>query len=183
MAKRFVYTLIKKSDIVEGTLDAILSIFCWSMNALLTGIMPAYNHNNLPIPGGGKEFIANGFKGIFVQCRGDWEFQVLIHRFPRWDNAIRMCWMCAASSAEGILAFFNVGRDAPWRDTLFTHESFLAQMDATGGWVPIFLRLAVGFRLECIMIDVLHCVDQGVASHIIANVFWLSIRRKVFAPH
>ena len=33
------------------------------------------------------------------------------------------------------------------------------------------------------MIDVLHCVDQGVASHIVANVFWLFIKRKVFAPH
>ena len=32
--------------------------------------------------------------------------------------------------------------------------------------------MVLGFRLECIRIDVLHAVDQGLASHIDGNVIW-----------
>jgi hypothetical protein len=35
--------------------------------------------------------------------------------------------------------------------------------------------MALGFRLECVTTDVLHCVDQGVGSHIIANVIWILV--------
>ena len=39
----------------------------------------------------------------------------------------------------------------------------------------------VGLRLECVMVDVLHTVDQGIASHIIANICWLlAVVRGVF---
>ena len=31
---------------------------------------------------------------------------------------------------------------------------------------------AIGFRLSRVAIDVLHTVDQGVASHIIGSIFW-----------
>ena len=51
------------------------------------------------------------------------------------------------------------------RSTWNTFELF-------GFAIPALLILAVGFRLECVMVDVLHTVDQGIASHIIANVFW-----------
>ena len=30
-----------------------------------------------------------------------------------------------------------------------------------------------GLRLECVMIDVLHTVDLGIAAHIVANIMWL----------
>ena len=30
----------------------------------------------------------------------------------------------------------------------------------------------VGFKLEFVMIDVLHTVDLGVASHVLGNIFW-----------
>ena len=47
--------------------------------------------------------------------------------------------------------------------------------------MPI-LMMAVGFRLECVMVDVMHCVDLGVAAHILGNVFWELVLRKAFAP-
>ena len=45
-------------------------------------------------------------------------------------------------------------------------------MYANGWAVPTLLLLVVGLRLECITVDPLHAVDQGIASHIIANVLW-----------
>ena len=69
-----------------------------------------------------------------------------------------MCWMCRASSTAGD---HFVCKLWPWR------------------WVAhnarrpfVLFAYVVGLRLECTMMDVLHTVDQGVATHIIANVFW-----------
>ena len=60
VAKRFIFTLIKKSDIIPETLQEIFKNFAWSMNALLTGIMPAMNQHSREIIGGGVDFIAGG---------------------------------------------------------------------------------------------------------------------------
>ena len=38
--------------------------------------------------------------------------------------------------------------------------------------LPILFVALIGFRLECIHIDVLHTTDQGVSSHIAGNVMW-----------
>ena len=40
---------------------------------------------------------------------------------------------------------------------------------------PVLFAAAIGFRLECVMIDVLHTVGQGVASHVVGNVLWVFV--------
>ena len=67
---------------------------------------------------------------------------------------------------------FNCARDAPWRATRHTDASFRAACAAEGKELPILFQCCIGFALGCIMVDTLHCVDQGVASHIIANICW-----------
>ena len=89
--------------------------------------------------------------------------------------------MCRASSTNAELAWTMFSANAKWRETRWSHESYLNFLRAAGLAIPALLIVAVGFRLECIMVDVLHTVDQGVASHLIANVFWhFAVRRKVF---
>ena len=66
--------------------------------------------------------------------------------------------------------FFLVGPNAEWRDMRWTHESYLSQIAAGRLNLPTVFE-AIGLRVECVMIDVLHTVDQGVASHVIANMF------------
>ena len=39
--------------------------------------------------------------------------------------------------------------------------------------MPVLLAKVQGMRLESVMVDVLHCVDLGIAAHIIGNIFWL----------
>ena len=46
--------------------------------------------------------------------------------------------------------------------------------------IPFLLLLVIGFRPECIMVDVLHTVDLGLASHIVGNVFWELITKRLF---
>ena len=90
-----------------------------------------------------------------------------------------MCFLCGAS-AEGPLAFADCSRGAPWRATRKTHESYSADLTASGKQLPVLLRCTKGLRLECIMIDVLHTVDLGFAAHVIGNVFNECLIARVF---
>ena len=65
MHKRFLFTVIRKSLMVSGTLDAIMRIFVWPMDALLTGMMPEANWLGNPIAGGTP--IAGGYRGVFAK--------------------------------------------------------------------------------------------------------------------
>ena len=150
-------TCIKKTDIAPATLDSIFEIVSWSFNAMLTGIWPEVDWKGRAQPPR-KEYIAEGLRGCLCQIRGDWEFYASIFRFPRWNEAIRMCWLCRASS-DGPLAFGNCAPDAPWRATKQNHDSYIADMLAQGRPLPTLFECVRGFRLECVMIDVLHTCD------------------------
>ena len=178
--KRFVATVVKKSDMVEHTLSAICKILSWSFNALLAGESPHLDWDGHPIGGGGQT-LADGWAGALCQARGDWAWYCELFKFPQWNSADRMCWLCRASSTNPALGWSKFGPSAGWRETRWSHEGYLNFLRAAGMFIPPLLVLATGFRLECVMIDVLHTVDQGVAAHIIANVLWtFAVLRKVF---
>ena len=64
---------------------------------------------------------------------------------------------------------------------MWRHEAYINFLRAAGLAVPALLALAVGFRHDCVMVDVLHTVDLGVASHVIANVMWhVAVLKKAF---
>ena len=178
MAKRFLTTCIRKSDLTAGTFDAIFRILGWSFNVLLTGITPSEDWQSKPLKGGGA-YLAGGYSACLTQVRGDWEFYCSIFSFPRWNGAENMCWMCDAS-AEGPLSFANFAADAPWRATRRTHEVYVAKLRATGRALPALFEHVAGLRLECVMVDILHTVDQGVALHIIGNVFHECLTKGAF---
>ena len=169
--KRFVYTVVKKSDVIPETLPALLKLFSWSANALLTGISPELDEDGQPCPGGGK-YLADGWRGALCQIRGDWQFYVELFGFPAWNSSVSMCWLCCASSTIPELSWSDFSDGAAWKATRKTHESFQAERAAEGKPMPVLLSDVVGLRLENIMVDVLHCVDQGVGSHVIGNIFW-----------
>lgn len=72
---RFLFSVIKKSDMVADTLDTIVKALSWSMNVLLSGQTPYTDWQNRCIDGGGVD-LASGTRGCLVQVRGDWEFFV-----------------------------------------------------------------------------------------------------------
>ena len=88
--------------------------------------------------------------------------------------------MCKASSDISSLLCTNSGPDAGWRRTRISHSSYLAVLAATGCAAPVLMAIVFGFRLECVMVDVLQKVDFGAASHIIGNVLWLrAVKRRI----
>lgn len=180
MSKRWLMTIIKKSDVIPETLNAIFEILSWSFNVMLGGVWPELDWEGRPLPPR-KEYLAGGLRGCLCQIRGDWEFHASIFGFPKWNGAVNMCWLCKASSG-GPLAFTNFTADAPWRATKRTHESYLAELAADGRPVPTLFARVQGLRLESVMIDVLHTCDQGVASHVIGNVIQACCSRKAFHP-
>ena len=178
MAKRYLATCIRKGDVVAGTFDTIFRILAWSCNALLSGITPEVDWKQAPLVDGGR-YLADGYRACLTQVRGDWEFYCSIFAFPRWNEAVNLCWLCEASSS-GPLRFSNFADNAPWRATRHTHESYVAKRLANGQALPALFEHAVGFRLECVMINLLHCCDQGFALHLIGNIFHECISRGVF---
>ena len=167
-------TILRKSEMVAQTLDAVFGVIAWSLNALSEGMTPHRDVHNRKIAGGG-ESIAGGYKGFLSQIRGDWEFYTQVFNFPPWNGAVSMCWLCKASSTLADLAFTDFSKEAGWRSTRWSHEAYITHLRASDTPIPALLEKVVGLRLECIMIDVLHTVDQGVASHIIANIFWVLV--------
>ena len=80
-----------------------------------------------------------------------------------------------------MLPWSDFSWDAGWRATRWTHEAYIAFLLATGLAIPPLLQYAIGFRLECVLVDAMHAVDLGICASIIGNVLWiLAVRRRVF---
>ena len=71
VARRFVFTVVKKSQLTEGTVDESLNLFAWSANALLTCKHPTNNWMTPPRPtmDRGGQHLADGWKGCLAQAR------------------------------------------------------------------------------------------------------------------
>ena len=64
---------------------------------------------------------------------------------------------------------------------MWTHEAYIVFLRALGYVIPIIFLIVLGFRLECVTVDVLHALDQGYSCHIVANVIWhLAVLRNCF---
>ena len=50
--KRFLFTVLRKSDMTPDSLNSVLEIFSWSMNQILAGLSPSKDVNDRPIAGG-----------------------------------------------------------------------------------------------------------------------------------
>jgi hypothetical protein len=160
MDTRILFTVMRSADMVEGTLDALMEKMAWSLNLCLRGETED------------GQVLAGGWRGATVQVRGDWEFFVKFCHLPRRDGAQNMCPFCRAACSDPLMTFTNVRPDAPWRGTIWTHESRMTYLRLAGIAPPVFFLTLRGFRLECIHIDTLHTLDQGVTSHVVGNVLW-----------
>ena len=177
-AKRFPLTIIKKTETVQEPLQTIMDIFSWSFNVALTGLTPDRDWAGKDVEGP-RSYLAGRWRGALVQVRGDWEFYTTIFRFPTWNGAEEMCWMCKASAA-GDLSFTSCGTNAKWRETRRTHESYVEDLASQGKELPVLLRKVRGLRLESVMVDVLHAVDLGVAAHIVGSIMWACVKKQVW---
>ena len=124
-ARRFLYTIIRKSDMLEATAPELLRIFSWSTNHLATAITPSLDWDDCP-RAGGEQYIAGGFRATLSQIRGDWEFLANVLKLANWNRNIMMCPFCAADNVRrGGLEYTDFSSSANWRGTVRTHASWI----------------------------------------------------------
>ena len=87
--QRRLFTVIRKNDLTNATLDALWDVFGWSTNVLLSGILPDRDWSGNEVSSGGR-YEAEGWRGSLIQIRGDWEFLCSVFRFPYWNAASNM---------------------------------------------------------------------------------------------
>ena len=78
------------------TMADILKVFVYSVNICLTGLFPFEDIYGNAIPEGGKQYLAGGWRGVLTEIKGG---------FPRWDQALNMCFVCGASGISSAHAF------------------------------------------------------------------------------
>ena len=168
---RNVYTVIRTTsmDAEKRILNAVLERLVWEFDCLALGHIKSVDYQGRVHPKGGSS-IANGWKMFLLFCRGDWEYFVKVFEFPSWNSVPYCCFVCSASPTIAELIFSRSGPTAGWRATIKTHASYVAELAAAGKPIPILLR-SLTLRLEGIMIDPMHTIDQGIAPHLLANVF------------
>jgi len=171
MDTRIIFTVIRSAEMLPNTLDTLFEAMAWSLNVCLKGLTPSADWQNRPLTGGGRQ-LAGGYRGACCQIRGDWEFFCKAFHFPKWNEAVSMCPFCRATGRAGHYCFANVRPDAPWRGTIWTHETRMAYLTAAGLILPILLTAILGFRLECVHVDPLHTLELGTTSHVAGNVLW-----------
>ena len=171
------FGVVRKSECVADTFDLLLKVFSWSVNVALSGETPLADHNNRDVTGGGVQ-LCGGYRAALVQVCGGWEWYCRIFHFGQWNENVHMCSFCRASSVVPGRLWTDFSDDAGWWDTMWSHETYMAHLRHGGVSVPMMFRTVggvIGLRLECVMVDVLHTVDQGVASHVIGNIIWIYI--------
>ena len=133
--RRWLFTVIRKNDLTDAMLDALWKVFGWSMNVWLLGILQHRDWICNEVSSGGR-YVAEGWRGSLIQICGDWWFLCSVFRFPFWNAAGNMCWMCSGSNAVGRLLWTAVGESAGWRATKRTHAAHVAELLAQRRPVP-----------------------------------------------
>ena len=59
---RFVYTVVKKSDFNDGTVNQLLAYFAWAANVLFTGTYPEKTWRDRPHPLAGLPINSGGWR-------------------------------------------------------------------------------------------------------------------------
>lgn len=153
------------------TLDYLFGILADEFNSLLEGKRRDKNLLGEVLEHAHQTLETQGFTGACIQIKGDWEFLNQALKVPRWDNVDGMCWLCSASNSNLSCLWTS---DA-WKHTLKSHEDYIADLMRAGSRIPI-LFLILSLRIEGIMVDTLHAVELGIASHILANAIYEVMR-------
>ena len=80
---------------------------------------------------GERGVLAGGYCASFCQVRGDLAFYKETFKFPAWNNADRMCWLCKATSQPDV-PWSDFSDGAVWRNRLWTHTTYMEHLRAIG---------------------------------------------------
>ena len=173
------FTCIEKPDVCDcgcsgrHTIDAILEVFLWSLQALLFGAWPRKRHDNQPwrredSHRKSKAGSAFGFFAYLCEVRGDWAWFKQMFGFKGWASE-NICWRCEANKSDK--PYWDCTLSALWRAARLTSAGLVRLLRSQGQAVnPLFS--APGFTAELICIDVLHACDLGVTQEVLGSIFF-----------
>jgi len=175
-AERFMFVNIGKEFCCQcgcggrHTLDPIIEIFVWSMKCTARGQWPMTRHDGSAWQRTDKSRCNKVgpllFFALLFQSRGDWSWYKELFGFPSWISK-SICWRCQATQDT----FKNHTRNSPWRTARLTGIEF-AHLQTQAGITRSPLFLCPYFCLWMVIVDVLHCLDLGVAQDVLGNLFW-----------
>ena len=190
-AQRRLLALLQTSKLCDcgcqgfHSFQGVWQIVAWSFRHLMLGYAPSRRHDNSVfsrddtlhrIPARSKLPHA-----AMLQLRGDWEWfaQGLSFKMPSQE---RFCWFCDAEKSNGPLYAYDFSPNAPFRNTLTTHETYLRRCAAEQEQ-PCELFQAPGARLEHVCIDSMHSADLGVFADALGSIMELEIACRAFHPN
>ena len=180
---RFLVTVIPEAWLLPGTLNEILHVVAWSLGACTDGVFPSTDHMQRAWPTGrrrnnGGTLLANGWRGIVVDFRGDWSWHKGLWDIRAWSS-LEMCHSCRATLDE-VLPWADFGEQAGWRlAPRRTTEEYLAEHRAVS---RCRLCLVPGWHLSMIKWDVMHTVNMGIARLLGASGLLDLVARGLFGP-
>ena len=162
------------------TYQLISQVISWSCRCLLEGEAPLLRHDSSPLstydqavrlpPGSALPTAA------LLQVRGDWEGLTQFFRLRSYSSNV-FCWLCDATLDPGPLCYKQFAPDAPYRDTMITHEAYM-QSCADDGMQPSHMFRCPGFSLALVIVDSMHAADLGSFCDALGSLFFLEIRNK-----
>lgn len=164
------------------TLQGVWEIVAWSFRHLMAGVAPSRRHDDSEFSRADTQHrIRAGSRlpyAAVLQLRGDWEWFATCFRF-RAPSQERFCFLCDAEKSDGDLYAYDFSPNAPFRNTLITHEIYLRRCAAEHAQ-PCGLFQVPGVRLEHVCIDSMHTADLGVFPDALGSLFDLEISCRAF---
>jgi hypothetical protein len=172
----FLFTALPKSasckaaDEGHNTWDTLWQVLCWNLSFLALGIHPTADHENKSwAPGSTRAALAGkplcpktGLKGVIWVIASDYEFLEQEFGFKNHAANEPCCW-CSCNTST--IPHNDFSKGALWRNHVKTTQDHRRNPQINH---PIMNVTGVVF--EMFHLDALHCLDLGVAEHVIGNV-------------
>lgn len=172
---RLVLTVLDCARVTEQTLDEIYSVVVWSLKCLSNGAWPACGHLGQSFAGTrtwraklANQPLLGGRIGIWSETRGDWKWLKETFRLRHYANK-SVCHLCGATKEDGASNYMQTGPGAGWRQLRVTHDEWISSYQADK--LPMLARV-VGFCLDRVFIDSMHCVDMGCTPYFLGSCLW-----------
>lgn len=161
---------LPKSVATDEAWEKIWSCIAWSLDSISEGVHPHVDHDGVPWPKGnhraalaGKPLMPQNHFGVFWGMTGDLDYFMKDLGLP-YHSSNEFCWRCRANRTN--LPWNDFRSNASWRATMLKKHEVKN--------LPLSLPL---FKASCmsalmLMFDIMHVCDQGITSHVIANVLW-----------
>jgi hypothetical protein len=156
----------------DYTFDDVFEILAWSFSYLATGRHPCNRHDNSPFAEKKRRDSSNTpllSAGFVCEFRGDWKMLAETIKIPAWNKKDKCCFKCNIKLED----IAECNSDAPWRQlqNRTTHWDFILNLMQNNIDIPSIFKIP-GFTVDCIALDWLHAVDQGIGADMVGNLLW-----------